>query len=535
MNDIDARKACAARAAPPPARQVRRKHAPATGPAPGLATGFTLGLALLLGGCTLGPDYSRPAIDIPASFKEDDGITWRRTQADPQAVLPGTWWSAYGDEVLGSLIERALQANQNIAAAEASYRAARATVAASEASLYPVLSLGASASRSRNLASTGGSSGSGTQSSLLSTQVSASATASWEPDLWGEVRRQVEASRGSAQASGAQLAGQRLSIAATLANSYFALRQLDIDIALLGQQERIHARVLDMTRASFQHGLVAADQVLVAQDNLESSIAALAASRAARAQYEHSIAVLTGVPPAAFALAPQPEYRFALPPVPLALPSQLLQRRPDVVAAERNAAAANARIGVAQAAFFPSLTLSAQAGYRNNSLSQLFTAPHRFWTVGPALAGTLFDGGARSAALESARAGYDQSAANYRQAVLSAFQSVEDSLASYQQLQGQARAFGAILQRNQQLFASARAQRSAGSTSELELLTQQLALLTAEQNLRDTQGLLTQSSVTLIRNLGGGWQWDEAQGTPASAPSSSTASSSTPATPHTTP
>ncbi|RSZ29801.1 MULTISPECIES: efflux transporter outer membrane subunit [unclassified Variovorax] len=528
MNDIEARKGRAIRPAQPPVKQVRRKHAAV------LTQGLTLGLALLLGGCMLGPDYRRPAIDIPASFKEDDGITWLRTQADPQAALPGNWWTAYGDEQLGSLIDRALAANQNIAAAEASYRAARASVASSEAGLYPTLSAGASASRSRNLASSGSSSGSGTQSTLLSTQVSASATASWEPDLWGEVRRQVEASRGSAQASGALLAGQRLSIAATLANSYFALRQLDIDIALLGQQERIRARVLEMTRASFQHGLVAADQVLVAQDNLAAAIATLAASRAARAQYEHAIAVLTGVPPAAFAIAAQPDYRFALPPVPLALPSQLLQRRPDVVAAERNAAAANARIGVAQAAFFPSLTLSAQAGYRNNSLAQLFTAPHRFWTVGPALAGTLFDGGARSAALESARAGYDQSAANYRQTVLGAFQSVEDSLASYQQLQNQASAFAGILQRNQQLFASARAQRSAGSTSELDLLSQQLALLTAEQNLRDTQGLLTQSSVTLIRNLGGGWQWDDTQGAPAPA-SSATASSSTPATPHTTP
>jgi NodT family efflux transporter outer membrane factor (OMF) lipoprotein len=461
----------------------------------------------------VGPNYHRPPVEIPASFKE--GANWQRARANPQGALSSEWWLAYHDDTLSHFIDDALKANQSIVAAEAAYRLAQATVAASTAALYPIVTTDLSASRSGTGSTTGSSTTgnattrSSTPSSSVDQVVSASMTASWEPDLWGQIRRSIESSRGNAQASDAQLAGQRLSIAASVATDYFALRQLDIDIDLLEQQRQINARILDMTRASFLQGTASNDMVLIAQDTLEAVVALLQASKIAREQFEHAIAVLVGVPPANFSIATQLDYAFALPPVPLVLPSELLERRPDVVTAERMAAAANARIGVAEAAFFPALNLAATGGFENSTLANLFSLPNRIWTLGPALAATIFDGGARKAAVHEAQATYDGAVATYRLTVLTAFQNVEDSLSSCNHLQEQANAFARIYQRNQQLFESERAQRLAGTASEQNLLTQQLTLLVAEQNLKDTQGQLTQSSVTLIKNLGGGWQWDD--------------------------
>jgi NodT family efflux transporter outer membrane factor (OMF) lipoprotein len=461
----------------------------------------------------VGPDYHRPPVEIPASFKE--GANWQRARANPQGAISSEWWLAYHDDTLSHFIDDALKANQSIVAAEAAYRLAQATVAASRAALYPIVTAGTSASRSGSGSTTGSTTtgattrGSSPTSSSVNQVVSATMTASWEPDLWGQIRRSIESSRGNAQATDAQLAGQRLSIAASVATDYFALRQLDIDIDLLEQQRQINARILDMTRASFLQGTASNDMVLIAQDTLEAVIAILQTSKIAREQFEHAIAVLVGVPPANFSIAPQLDYAFAPPPVPLALPSELLERRPDVVTAERLAAAANARIGVAKAAFFPALTLAATGGFQSNTLASLFSLPSRVWTLGPALAATIFDGGARTAAVHEAQATYDEAVATYRQTVLTAFQNVEDSLSSCNHLQDQANAFAGIYHRNQQLFESERAQLLAGTASEQNLLTQQLTLLLAEQNLKDTQGQLIQSSVTLVRNLGGGWQWDD--------------------------
>jgi NodT family efflux transporter outer membrane factor (OMF) lipoprotein len=263
--------------------------------------------------------------------------------------------------------------------------------------------------------------------------------------------------------------------------------------------------------------------VLVAQDSLELVIADLQTTQTAREQSEHAIAVLIGVPPGSFTLTPRPDYAFVTPVVPLALPSQLLERRYDVVSAERTAAAANAKIGAAEAAFYPTLDLSAQGEFQHNTLAHLFSLPNRIWTLGPDLAATIFDGGARTAAVREARATYDGDVAAYRGTVLSAFESVEDGLSNWNHLQQQELAFANIYQRNQQLFSSEHAQFQVGSASEQSLLTQQLTLLQAQQNLKDTQSSLTQASVTMIKDLGGGWQWDEAQGgaVSTSAPSAS--------------
>ncbi|CAM2155133.1 Efflux transporter outer membrane subunit [Pararobbsia alpina] len=472
------------------------------------------GLAAALAGCTLGPDYQKPEVQVPQSFKE--GVDWQRAEANPSAAISSTWWKMYQDPVLDDLVDRSVKANLSIAAAEAAYRVALATVEANTASLFPVVSASLAASRtgigsgvtssglSSSAAGSAGALGAGVHNS-----VSATASASWEIDLWGSIRRQIESAKESAQASDAQLAGERISIEASVVVDYFALRQADYDIQSLSKQQEIDNRLLDMVQQAYRQGAASSDQVLVAQDDLETIVAELQTTRITREQDEHALAVLAGVPPQGFTIPPDPGHEFLIPDIPLSLPSQLLERRYDVVSAERTAAAANARIGVAEAAFFPDLTLTAEGGFQHNTFAHLFSLPNRLWTLGPTLAETVFDAGSRTAAVRQAQATYDEDVALYRNTVLTAFSSVEDSLSSVNHLRTQEESFANILHRNQQLFSSMRAQRDAGAASEQDLLNQQLTLVEAEQSLRDTQSVLAQSTVTLVKNLGGGWQWDD--------------------------
>ena len=487
---------------------------------------------MCLGACAVGPDYRKPAVQVPESFKE--GADWQRAHANPQASLTSDWWRMYHDDKLTELVEQSQKANLSIAAAEAAYRVSQAIVQSNTAALFPIVTADLSGSRSGTPSSASSRlspasrSVTGTSAPGVSNNFIGSVSATWELDLWGAIRRQIEAAKGTAEATDAQLAGQRLSIAANVATDYFLLRQADVDIQLLKQQQDIDTRILDMTRAAYAQGQASNDNVLFAQDTLEQVIANLQVTEASREQDEHAIAVLLGVPPANFSIAPDPTYAFVQPEVPLGLPSQLLERRYDVVAAERTASSANALIGAAEAAFFPTITLSAQGGFQHNTFANLFSLPNRFWTLGPDLAQTIFDAGARTAAVHEARATYDQDVANYRNTVLTAFQSVEDSLSSVNHLRQQTQSFQDILQRNQQLFASERAQLDAGAVSLQDLLTEQLTLLLAEQNLNDTQALLTQSSVSLIRNLGGGWEWSDVQTADAGASHAPAADASKP-------
>ena len=472
--------------------------------------GVALVLAFSLAGCMMGPDYQKPQVQIPQSFKE--GVDWQRAEANPAASLSSTWWQMYQDPVLDDLVERSLKANQSIAAAEAAYRVALATVESNTASLFPVVSAGASGARTgvgKGVTQLSTGSTSQAASPGIYNSVSATVSASWEIDLWGAIRRQIESAKESAQASDAQLAGERLSIEASVVLDYFALRQADFDTRSLTRQQEIDNKLLAMVQAGFQAGAASSDQVLFAQDDLETVIAELQITKISREQDEHALAVLVGVPPADLSVPPDPDHEFLVPDVPLAMPSQLLERRYDVVSAERTAAAANAKIGVAQAAFFPSLTLSAEGGFQHNTIAHLFSLPNRFWTLGPDLAETIFDAGARTAAVNQARASYDEDVALYRNTVLTAFSSVEDSLSSVNHLRAQEDAYANILHRNQQLFSSVEAQRKFGAASEQDLLNQELTLVEAEQSLRDTQSVLVQSTVTLVKNLGGGWQWDD--------------------------
>lgn len=466
--------------------------------------------SLILGGCLVGPDYQKPAMQLPMSFKE--GAHWQRAAANPQGALDSRWWLQYHDPVLNDLMARSAKSNQSIIAAEAAYRQAQAQVASSRAGLWPTLTAGLSGSRGVSgntgndaVSSTSGT-GSNSSSGGVSQSVSATLSASWEPDLWGEVRRGIESSRALAQSSDALLAGVRLSIGASVASDYFGLRQLDIDVRLLQQQQDINQRLLDMIQADYTQGTASNDQLLVAQDQLTTVVAQLQTSQRSREQFEHALAVLVGAAPADFGIAPLADFSFVLPAPPPLIPSSLLQRRPDVVSAERTAASANARIGLAEAAFYPNVDLSAEVGYRSSALGGLFSVPNRIWTLGPSLAQTLFDAGARDAAVNIAQANYDQVAANYKGTVLSALQNVEDNLSAINHLQQQATAYQQIYQRNQQLFGSQQAQQRVGVVSQQTVLTQQALLLQAEQLLRDTQGLLSQSEVALVQSLGGGWQ-----------------------------
>ncbi|WP_079229078.1 efflux transporter outer membrane subunit [Pseudomonas putida] len=462
--------------------------------------GAGLLLFLMLAGCMVGPNYQRPELALPQGFKE--GTQWQRAAANPQGALASRWWLAFGDPQLNNLVEQSARANQSIVAAEAAWRQAKAQVDISRAGLWPTVTAGLTMSRGVDGGGAGLSQGTG---SGVQQTVSATLGASWEPDLWGQVRRTIESNQALADVSDAQLAGVRLSIASSVASNYLGLRQLDLDIGLLEQQQQLNQQLLDMTQASFLQGTASNDQLLVAQDQLSTVVVSLQTAQRSREQFEHALAVLVGQAPAQFNVAPRADYDFVVPHPPLSLPSALLQRRPDVIAAERTAAAANARIGVAEAAFFPNLDLTAEVGFRGSALGGLFSTANRIWSLGPALSATLFDGGAREAALRQAYAGYDQDVANYRGTVLAALQNVEDNLSALNHLQRQADTFGQIHQRNQQLFASQQSQQRAGVASQQAVLTQQLLLLQSEQSLRDAQGQQSQASVALIQSLGGGW------------------------------
>jgi NodT family efflux transporter outer membrane factor (OMF) lipoprotein len=299
----------------------------------------------------------------------------------------------------------------------------------------------------------------------------------------------------------------RLSITATLAADYLALRQADADIALLQQQLDIATRLHDMIVGARAQGGASDDDVLAAGNLVDAYAVAVEALHGLREQDEHAIAALLGVAPAAFTLAAQRDYAFAAPAVPATLPSQLLERRYDVVMAERMAAAANARIGVAKAAYFPNLMLSAQGALDSETLAHLLSYSNRVWSLGSSLAENLFDAGARDAAVEAARASYDADVANYRSTVIGAFQGVEDALSSEHHLEAQAAAQARILAANQTLYDHARAQWQAGAASEQSALDAQLLLLQSQQARIDTRAAWARSGVALIMNLGGGWQW----------------------------
>jgi len=458
---------------------------------------FALAFLVLFAGCAVGPDYVRPDAAVPGAFKEAG--EWKVAQPRDDASR-GKWWEVFGDPQLNALIEQVEISNQNVLAAEAQFRQARALIAASRSALFPTLGGNVSVIRSRSPSGAVG----GTTAGRIITNRTASLDAGWEMDLWGQVRRAVEASEAGAQASSADLAAARLSAQAELASNYFLLRALDAQRQLLDDTAAAFQRQLDLTKNRYAAGVVAKVDVVQAQTQLRSTQADAIDLGVQRAQLEHAIAVLVGRPPAELSIARAP-LAVAMPVVPPGMPSELLERRPDVAAAERRVAAANAQIGVAKAAYFPSLTISASGGYRSADPSQWFTAPSRFWAIGPAIAQSIFDAGLRRAQTEQAIAGYDATVAEYRQTVLAGFREVEDSLAALRILEEEAKVQEEAVRAARELVELTLNQYKAGTVSFLNVAVVQAAQLNNERTAVGILGRRLVSAVSLVRALGGEW------------------------------
>ena len=471
-------------------------------------------LALSLSACTLGPDYQRPELPVAAEFKQAEG--WKA--AAPADVLArGEWWRLYGDAELDALVGRLNVDNQNLAAAEAQFRQARALVRGARSQLFPILSGGAGVTRSAQGSGSSDASG-GSFGSGVSESYEAGLSASWEADIWGRLRRNLEANRANMQASAADLAAVRLSLQAELVQTYLQLRVIDEHQRLLDQTVAAYARSLRLTENQYRAGIVPKSDVTQAQTQLKSTQAQAIDLRWQRAQMEHAIAVLIGVAPSELDIAVREDIP-ALPGVPLAVPSQLLERRPDIAAAERQVMAANANIGVAEAAWYPDLTLSASGGYRNSSFSDLFSVPNRFWSLGPQLALTLLDFGSRRAELERAEASYDQTVATYRQTVLDSFREVEDYLVQLRVLEEEAVVQREALEAAQESLRLIENQYRAGTVDFLSVATVQNTALNNERTNLTLLGDRLTASVLLIAALGGGWDSAQLDQSPTAAAS----------------
>ncbi|MFL9880546.1 efflux transporter outer membrane subunit [Herbaspirillum rhizosphaerae] len=464
-------------------------------------TRFSLApVVLALAACSVGPDYVRPQMDeAPAVFKE--GQNWKPAQPS-ELTTDGKWWEMFGDAQLNALVGQVDISNQNLALAEANFRSAMALVQTSRAAYSPTLDATASATRSRSGSSSSNSSSS--NNAGVRNSYSFALNASWEADVWGRVRRDVEASQASAQASAADLAATRLSAQAQLAQNYLQLRVLDAQQKLLEETVEAYQRSYQLTKNQYAVGMVAKSDVIQAQSQLNSAQASALDNGVSRAQIEHAIALLVGKTPSTFTL-PKAPLEATAPPIPQGLPSMLLERRPDVAAAERRVAAANAKIGVAKAAYFPSLTLSASGGYQSSSFADWFSLPGRVWSLGPQLAQSIFDGGLRRAATDQAIASYDGTVAEYKQAVLTAFQEVEDNLAALRILEQEAAVQNEGLLAARQAVQLVTNQYKAGTVSYVNVITAQATALSAERTALDILNRRMAASVLLAKALGGGW------------------------------
>ncbi|MGX1126473.1 efflux transporter outer membrane subunit [Pseudomonas sp. HLS-6 TE3448] len=462
-----------------------------------LATGMCL---VMLSACTLSPNYQRPETPAQAPFKYAEG--W--TPATPSdALARGAWWELYGDSLLNDLIVQLNANNQTVAQYEAQYRQAQALVRSARGSLFPSIDL--SAGKTRSSQGTGSSSSSlSNNSSGIRNTYSTQLGVSWEADLWGKLREELAANEASAEASLADMAAIRLSLQSELVQNYLQLRVLDEQKRLLEATVEAYQRSLKMTENQYRAGISGKDAVAQAQTQLKTTQADLIDLIWQRAQLENAIAVLLGKAPSEFALAASDRIP-TLPQVPLALPSQLLERRPDIASAERKVMAANASIGVAKAAYFPDLSLSLSGGYSSSSFNDWVSLPNRFWSVGPQLALTLFDGGKRAAEVDRTEAVYDQTVAQYRQTVLDGFREVENYLVQLKVYEDEAQVRNEALASARESLRLTNNQYKAGLIGYLDVVNVQATALSNERSvLTLLQGRLV-ASVQLIAALGGGW------------------------------
>jgi NodT family efflux transporter outer membrane factor (OMF) lipoprotein len=453
-------------------------------------------LALFATGCTtIGRDHERPAFDMPAGYRAADG--WK--PAEPADHLPrGEWWRTYGDPVLDDLIGRVDHANPDLQSALGSYRQARAAAQQARAGYQPEIGLTAAARRSRGAAIEG-------RSANQSNTTQLGLDASWEADLWGRIGREVEAAGAELAGSAADLASVRLSLHAELVQNYFQLRATDSQRDLYRRSVESFARALELARNRVVAGVATRSDEMQALAQLRAAQAQAVDLDLTRAQLQNAIAVLIGAPPSAFSLE-SADWPAAPPATPVGLPSTLLERRPDIAAAERRVAAANARIGVAQAAWFPSLTLNASTGYAGNQFAQWFSASNLVWSFGMSVAQAVYDGGRRDAQIESARAAHDITVAQYRQTVLGALQEVEDNLSALRLLEEEAALRAQALDASREAEALALNRYRAGIASYTEVITAQTTALDNERSLAQLRGRQFSASALLNKAVGGGWE-----------------------------
>lgn len=468
------------------------------------AARLAVGAALfaLAAGCAVGPDYKRPAMPVPTAFKENED--WK-VAAPADDTKRGAWWEVFNDSVLNDMEAQVASSNFTIAEAVDNYDAAMEIAHSDRTGYLPFLGVQASGDRSRSPAGL-----SPTGRAYTASSFGAGLTASWEPDLWGRLRRTVEADVATAQADAADVALTRLSTQATLAQDYIQLRALDDQVRLLENALVDYRRTLSIAHNKYTVGVSARSDVITAQTQLDSTRAQLIGVGVQRAQYEHAIAVLLGKSPADFSIVRRPALGISVPNVPAVLPSSLLERRPDISAAERSAKAANARIGIQTSAYFPTLSLTGGAGYEESPLlDKLFTEPFKFWTLGASATDSLLDWGQRHDLVLSAKAAYEATVASYRQTVLGAFQQVEDNLAALRILNDEAQVERDAVNEATQASQIALNEYNAGTVDFTTVVTAQIT----ELNNRETALGINQSqllsSVALIQALGGGWSADE--------------------------
>jgi len=465
-------------------------------------------VSLLLGGCMVGPKYVKPTVpmapafkeQVPDSYKQSDG--WKPAQPSDQA-LRGNWWEVFGDPQLNALEEQLTASNQDLKVAEARFRQARAMIRFNRSEEFPTISTSPSIVNERDSANQPyfppSLANNGTGAFTLPFDLS------YEVDLWGRVRRTVSASREEAQATAADLQTANLSLHAELAVDYFELRSADDQRQLLDNTVAAYTDALKLTQNRFEGGAAPKSDVAQAQTQLDGARVQDTDITVTRAQFEHAIATLIGKPPAEFSITPAPSTVMELPVIPVGLPAALLERRPDIAAGERRVAEANDQIGIARAAFFPSLVLGATGGFTGTSITNWLSWPSRMWAVGPQLSQTIFDAGRRRAVSEGATANYDGTVASYRQTTLTAFQEVEDNLAALSILEKesqQQKEATTSAEESLQLFTN---RYQGGVDNYLQVITAQTVLLTNQRNDIDIERRRMDASVLLVKAIGGGW------------------------------
>jgi NodT family efflux transporter outer membrane factor (OMF) lipoprotein len=477
---------------------------------PNLPIAALLTLLMVSAGCTVGPHYKRPSVATPPAFKERppldfkeaEAAGWKQSQPGDE-YAKGRWWELYNDAPLNALEEQVSVSNQNVLQAEAQYRQAKAAVSVARASLFPTLT---TAPAITTTGGPGGATGAANNAGASGSQTSFNLpfNVAWEPDLWGNIRRGVTASTATDQAMAANVGNARLLYQAELAQDYFGLCGNDAEAELLTRTEASYEEYLTLTRNRFSAGVSSDLDIAQAESQLYSVQSQLIDLGVQRAALEHAIAILIGKAPAELTISPR-TWNTSPPPVPLGIPSELLERRPDIANAERQVAAANEQIGIAMAAFYPTLSLTGSAGLENSSLAKWFTWPSRFWSVGPQLAETLFDAGRRRGVVAEQRAAYDATVAAYRQTVLTAMQQVEDNLAALRILAREADKAQQTIQAANRALDISTAQYRAGTASYLTVITSQATLLNADVTAVTLLTRRLTASVLLIEALGGGW------------------------------